>query len=321
VKRREFVGFGACSTLLPSISIAQSKRVPRVVLVGITRIGSQHLFAAFEQGLRERGYALGRDIVFEVRSADGNAARYPEVVNEVVRSRPDVILSSINVNTLPVKAATQSIPIVIVAGTEVVASGLVQSLARPGGNITGLTWDVGPESAAKRVELLKEIAPKMSRLGVLWEAPYGAEYLKTTEEAASALGLRTTALEFSGDLERDFSELQRNRADAVNLHHGGELFIRRAELAAVALRHRLPTACGSAEVVDAGALMSYGPNLSDLFRRAANYVDKILKGAKPADLPVERPTKLELVINRRTAKALGIGLPQSLLVRTDRFVD
>ena len=244
--------------------------------------------------------------------------RFPELIRQIIRSKPDVILTSINAQTIPVKAATRTIPIVMAIGTDVVGAGLVDSLSKPGGNVTGLTWDVGPESATKRMELLKEFAPKISRVAILWETPYGVEYLKTTENAASVLGLRTSSLEFSGDMERDFAQMRRNGADAVYVHHGNLLFSRRVELAAAAVRHRLPTACGSAEVVDAGALMSYGPNLSELFRSAAVYVDKILKGARPADLPVERPSRLELVLNRATAKALGLTLPQSLLLRADR---
>lgn len=322
MKRREIVGLAACLALSPSISVAQAIRARRIAFVGITPIGfAPHLLTAFEQGLREHGRMPGRDVIIEVHSAEGDIARYPQVVSEVVRSKPDVILTSINANTLPVKAATQTIPVVMAIGTEVISSGLVGSFARPGGNVTGLTWDVGPESASKRMELLKELVPATSRVGILWEAPYGAEYLKVTQDAATALGLRHVHLEFSGDMERDFSALRHKGADAAYLHHGIQLFSRRVELAAVAARHRMPTACGSAEVVEAGALMSYGPNLSDLFRRAAGYVDRILKGAKPADLPVERPSKLEFVINRRTAKTLNLPLPQPVLLRTDRIVD
>lgn len=322
MKRRALLGFAASMALLPSATIAQSERVYRVVLVGINPIGlAKHLLNAFEQGLRELGRMPGRDIIIEVRSAGGDRARYPDLVKAVVQSKPDVILTSINTNTLPVKAATQTIPIVMTIGTEVVAAGLVGSLARPGGNVTGLTWDVGPESATKRMELLKELAPATSRVGIYWEVPYGVEYLKTTQSAASVLRLQSVAREYSGDIERDISELRRQGVNALYVHHAGELFSRRAELARVAVRHALPTACGSAEVVDAGALMSYGPSLSDLFRRAAGYVDRILKGAKPAELPVERPTRLELVVNQATAKALGLSLPPSFRLRVDRVVD
>jgi putative tryptophan/tyrosine transport system substrate-binding protein len=322
MRRRDLIGVAASMALSPVASVAQGQRVYRVVFVGITPFGTAHHFlTAFEQGLREHGRTPGRDVVIEVRSADGDSGRYPAVLDAVVRSKPDVIVSSINANTLPLKTATQSIPIVMTIGTEVVSAGLVRSFARPGGNITGLTWDVGPELATKRMEFLKELVPTMKRVGILWEAPYGEEYLKTTQDAATVLRLQSFGLEFGGDMERAFAELRRSGADAVYVHHGNQLFPRRPELAIAAMRQRLPTGCGSAEVVDAGALMSYGPNLADLFRRAAGYVDKILKGVRPADLPVERPTKVELVVNRRTAEALKLSLPQSLLARVDRIVD
>lgn len=314
------LGFASAALLAPNAVFGQRGRVYRIVIPAIVpRKAFEHLVTAFEQGLRENGYIPGKDILIEVPSSGGNVDAYPELVQEVVRSKPDVILTGINANTSVVQAATQNIPVVFGIGTEVVAAGFVQSLSRPGGNLTGLTWDVGPEIAEKRFELFKDVAPKMSRVAVLWEPPYGEQYKVPTDKAASMLGLTTFWREFSGDMERDFADVARGRADAVYVHHGTRLFARRAELAATAAKHRLPTACGSAEVVDAGALMSYGPNLADLFRRAAGYVHKILKGAKPADLPVERPTKLEFVINRGTAKALGLNLPQSLLLRVDRL--
>jgi putative ABC transport system substrate-binding protein len=321
VRRRALLGLAAA---LAAASLRAQTRAQtyRVVLTSIgARKAIEHLVAAFEQGLRDHGYAPGKDIVIEVRSAEGSAKQYPELVRQVVRSRPDVILTGINASTSAVRTATQSIPIVFAVGTEVVTAGFVQSLSKPGGNLTGLTWDVGPEIAEKRFELFREIAPKISRVAVLWEPPYGEQYKLPTDKAASALGLTTFWLEFSGNVERDFAEMVRGGAHGVYVHHGTHLFARRSELAALATRHRLPTACGSAEVVDAGALMSYGPNLADLFRRAASYVDKILKGAKPAELPVERPTKLELVVNRTTAAKLALALPPSLLLRVDRLVD
>ena len=322
MKRRDLVGLVVSMALQPSAAIAQGARAYRVVLVGITPIGlAKHLLNAFEQGLRDTGRVPGRDVIIEVRSANGDARRYLEVVKTVVQSNPDVILTSVNTNTLPVKAATQTIPIVMTIGTDVVAAGLVRSLARPGGNVTGLTWDVGPELVSKRMELLKQLAPAIARVGIYWEVPYGVEYLKPTHEAAAALGLQSVAREYSGDLDRDLSELRRAGAQALYVHHGGELFSRRDELARAAARYAFPAACGSAEVVDAGALMSYGPSLSELYRRAAGYVDKILKGAKPAELPVERPKKVELVVNARTAKALGLSLAPSFRLRVDRIVD
>jgi putative ABC transport system substrate-binding protein len=320
--RRRALAVAIAAIVMPFGSRAQkAKPVRRVVISSIgPESAIRHLVSALEQGLREHGYVQGRDVIVEVRSANGRADRYAEMVSELVRSKPAVIVTGVNASTSVVHAATRTIPVVMAIGTEVVAAGFVQSLARPGGNITGLTWDVGPDSAAKRFDLLKEAVPKMSRAAVLWEPPYGVQYREPTEAAAKALGVATDWVQYSGDMERDFADIARGRADAVYVHHGTNLFSRRKELAAVAARHRLATACGSAEVVDAGALMSYGPNLPDSFRQAAKYVDKILKGANPAELPVERPTRLELVVNRTTAKTLGLTLPQSLLLRVDRFV-
>lgn len=277
--------------------------------------------AAFEDGLRQRGYVIGRDVVVEVRSAEGDRELYPNLVDEVVRSKPDVILTGVNANTTPAAAATKSLPIVFAVGTEVIKSGFAQSLGRPGGNLTGITWDVGDELAAKRFELFREMVPKMSRVAVLWEPPYGQQYRAPTDAAAKAIGISTFWREYTGDLEADFAAIARGRADGVYLHHGVGLFSQRKQVAAVASKRRLPTACGSAELVEAGALMSYGPNLADSFRQAATYVDKILKGANPGDLPVEQPRTIELAVNVGTANLLGVALSQSLRLRVDKFVD
>jgi len=307
---------------LPLPSAAQQRRPYRIAVVTITSAqSSAHLRAAFEDGLRQRGYVIGRDVVVEVRSAEGDRELYPKLIAEVVRSKPDVILTGVNANTTPAAAATKSIPIVFAVGTEVIKSGFAQSLGRPGGNLTGITWDVGDALAAKRFELFREMVPKILRVAVLWAPPYGQQYRGPTDAAAKILGLTTFWREYSGDLEADFTEIARGGADGVYLHHGVGLFSRRSEVAAVATRHRLPTACGSAELVDAGALMSYGPNLADSFRQAASHVDKILKGAKPADLPVEQPTKIELAVNAGTAKTLGLALPPSLRLRVDKLVE
>lgn len=321
-RRRQLIGFAVATLALPLSAQSQQRRPYRIASVTINPSrASAHLIAAFEDGLRQRGYVIGRDVVIEARSAEGDVALYPKLLDETVRSHPDVILTGVNANTAPTAAATRTIPIVFAIGTEVVKSGFVQSLARPGGNLTGITWDVGDALAGKRFELFKELVPKMSRVAVLWEPPYGLQYRAPTDAAARILGFTTTWREYSGDLEADFTEIARGRADGVYLHHGVGLFSRRSEVAAVATRHRLPTACGSAELVDAGALMSYGPNLADSFRQAAGYVDKILKGSKPADLPVEQPTKIELAVNAGTAKILGLGLSPSLRLRVDKLVE
>jgi putative ABC transport system substrate-binding protein len=307
---------------LPLSSRAQQRRPYRIAAITIAPArSSAHLKAAFEDGLRERGYVIGRDVIVEVRSADGDVQIYPKLVDEVVRSKPDLIFSGTNANTAPAAAATKSIPIVFAVGTEVIQSGFVQSLARPGGNMTGITWDVGEELVSKRFELFKEMVPRMSRVAVFWEPPYGQQYRATTDATAKKLGVSTFWREYSGDVDADFAEIVRGRGDGVYVHHGVRLFSQRQQVAAAATRHRLPIACGSAELVDAGALMSYGPNLADSFRQAATYADKILKGAKPGDLAVEQPRKMELAVNAGTAKLLGLALSQSLRLRVDKLVE
>jgi len=209
----------------------------------------------------------------------------------------------------------------MVLGTTVVEAGLVKSLARPGGNITGLTVDVGPSVTAKRLELLKETAPRIRRVAILYEDTYGADTQKTDEAAAARLGLSLVRQDITDDFSGSFADLARARIDAVACYAGGRQLLRRAELAALAVKHRMPSSFPAEEFVVSGGLMSYGPNLSDLFRRAAGYASRIIKGAKPADLPVEQPVKLDLVINIKTAKALGLTIAPSLLLRAGRVIE
>ena len=277
--------------------------------------------AAFEQGLRELGHVPGQDVLLEYRSADGMLERYSELLREVVGSRPDLILTGTNFTTIAVKAATQTIPVVMIIGTNVVEAGLVSSLARPGGNITGLTWDVGAGIVAKRFELIKEAAPRIRRIAVLYDPPFGTEFRKEDEAAAAALGLGLVRQESTDDFVRTFADLASARIDAVLIHTSGQRFGRRAELVALAAKHRMASGFPIEEYVVSGGLLSYGPNLTDLYRRAAGYVSKIIKGAKPADLPVEQPVKLDLVINLKTAKALGLTVPPSILLRADRVIE
>ena len=263
----------------------------------------------------------GKDVLLEYRSAGGNFERHPELIREVVSSRPDLILTGNNDTTIAVKAATQTIPVVMVIGTNVIELGLVRNLARPGGNVTGLTWDVGPGVVAKRFELLKEATPRIRRLAVLYDPPYGTEFKEEDEAAAAALGLGLVRQESTDDFVGTFAALARARIDAVLIHAGGRLFGRRAELTALAAKYRMVSGFPTEEWVVSGGLMSYGPNLPDLFRRAAGFVSKIIKGAKPGDLPVEQPTKFDFVVNLKTAKALGLTIPQSLLLRADRVIE
>jgi len=322
MNRRRFVALIAGALAAPLARAQQARRIYRIGFPAIApRHAIEHLIAALEQGLRDLGYVPGKDILIEVRSAEGKMERFPEVVQEVVRSKPDVILTGVNANTTLVKAATQSIPIVMTIGTDVVGAGYVKSLAKPGGNITGITWDVGGGTVIKRLELLKEIAPRISRIAVLWESPYREQYKPYVDTAAPLLGVSTFWHEYSGDPERDFAEMTRLRAEAVDVYPSGGIFSRRAEIIALAAKHRLPTAFSVSEFVASGGLMSYGPNLAGAFRAAARHIDKILKGAKPGDIPVEQPTVIDLTINLKTANALGIKVPQMVLLRADRVIE
>ena len=320
--RRRFVALIGGSLAAPLVGAQPRGKVFRVGYPSISGHGAMnHLLKALELGLRDHGYIVGRDIVIEFRSADGKIERYPEVVAEVVRSNPDVIVTGVNANTTAVKALTQTIPVVMILGADVVGKGYVKSLARPGGNITGFTVDVGPDLSAKRLELFKEMVPSIARLAVLRESPYTDQLQSTIDKAAAKFGLTTFWLDYSGDLERDFAAMGRWRADAVFLQPGARLYHVRAALAALAAKHRLPVSYSISEFVDAGGLMSYSPNISAQFRAAARYIDKILKGAKPGDLPVEQPAKIELVINIKTAKALGLKIPPSILLRADQVIE
>ena len=219
------------------------------------------------------------------------------------------------------KAATQSIPIVMVIGTDVIRQGLVKSLASPGGNITGLTWDVGDDTAVKNFELLREAAPTSTRVAILYDPPGEYKNSDVIKRGLSTLRLSPFFKPFSGDLKQDFADMVQHDCRALIVFGGIQLYLRNAEVVALAAKHRLPAMYGGAEAVDLGGLMSYGPNILAAYRKAARFVDRILKGAKPADLPVEQPTVLELVINLKTAKALGLTIPQSLLLRADRVIE
>ena len=320
--RRRFVAVVGSALVAPQ---AFAQKPGKVYRIGFPVIpphkAVEHLIVALEDGLRDLGYVPGKDIIVEYRSADGKMERFPEMVQEVVRSKPDVIVTGVNASTTLVKAATQNTPIVMAAGTDVIGAGYAKSLARPGGNITGITWDVGGGTVIKRLELLKEISPRISRVVVLWESVYKQQYQTIMDNAAPALGLRTFWHEFSGDVERDFTEMTRLRADAIFVASSGAIFTRRAEITALAIKNRLPTAFSVSEFVASGGLMSYGPNFAGAYRAAARYVDKILKGAKPGDLPIEQPTVIDLTINLKTAKALGLEIPQSVLLRAERVIE
>ncbi len=280
--------------------------------------------AAFRQGLRDLGYVEGQNFAIEGRWAEGKFERLPNLAAELVRLKVDVIVSVVTQATLAAKNATRTIPIVLVAAGDPVGSGLIASLARPGGNVTGPSA-MYADLAGKQLELLKETVPRVSRVAVLWNpanAAWQAQMLKATQVAAPALGLRVELLEArgAGELEGAFAAMTRERASALLVQVDVIFALHAKRIADLAAKHRLPAMYGSKEHVEAGGFMSYAPNALDVFRRAATYVDKILKGAKPADLPVEQPTKFEFVINLKTAKALGLTIPQSVLGRADEVI-
>jgi len=330
IDRRTFLaGTGTVLLAAPLAAEAQqAAKVPRIGYLG-PKPGAgalPHLQEAFLQGLRDLGYVEGRNVVIEYRSAEGRFERNPSLVAELVALKVDVIFAPGTPGALAAKQATRTLPIVFTTAGDPVESGLVTSLARPGGNVTGLSV-LGPELVGKYLELLTQAVPGVTRVAVLWQ-PGGfgerteKDMLKRAEAAARALGVRVQFVEARGpgDFDRAFSEMTRARAGALTVLGNTMLLLEQRRLVDLAAKNRLPTVFPFREYVDAGGLMSYGANPGDLFRRAATYVDKILKGAKPADLPVEQPTKFELVINMKTAKALGLTIPPSLLGRADEVI-
>jgi putative ABC transport system substrate-binding protein len=279
---------------------------------------------AFRQGLRDLGYVEGKNIVIEYRSAEGKQERLPDLAAELVRLKVDIIVATTTSVALATKNATRTIPIVGVLVADPVGMGLVASLARPGGNITG-TSAFGIEIGAKQLELLKETVPRISRVAVLYNPAggYSGPLLRELEGAARTLGVQLQLLEIRSpnELDRAFSAMTKERAGALFVPGDAMLLVHRTQIAELAARSRLPALYGLRQHVEAGGLMSYSANFSDLFRRAATYVDKILKGTKPADLPVEQPTRFELIINLKTAKALGISIPPSVLIRADKVIE
>jgi putative ABC transport system substrate-binding protein len=273
--------------------------------------------------LRELGYVEGRNIAIELRSAEGEVDRLPRLAAGLVEMKVDVMLASGTAVTQAIKQTATATPVVFVGVGDPVGTGFVGSLARPGGNLTGLA-SIGPELSGKRLELLKETLPTLSRVAVLWQPadPLNAAYLRETQAAARSLGvaLQLLGVHAPDEFDRAFAAMTRERAQALMLLAGPLLNAHQRRLANLAVKARLPAMHSFRDFVDAGGLLSYAANLPDMFRRASTYVEKILKGAKPADLPVEQPTRFELVINLKTAKALGLTIPQSVLFRADQVI-
>lgn len=280
---------------------------------------------AFEAGLRSLGYRAGENVVIEYRFADGDMGRLAALATEVVGLGVDVIVSGTNATTVAAMKATRTIPIVMANSAEPVSAGLVASLARPGGNVTGFSSEPGDEINGKRLEFLKDTLPNLSRVGVLWNPDFAPnqERLASLREAAQALGLTLVPAEARGPdmLEQAFATMVRERAQVLVVLSDGVLFNHRGLVGVMAVRNRLPAISAVREYAEAGFLLSYGTDLPDQFRRSAILVDKILKGTKPGDLPVERPIKYELVINLQTAKALDINMPPTLLTRADVVIE
>jgi putative ABC transport system substrate-binding protein len=326
--RREFIGRVAGGVLAAPLAAEaqQAAKVPRIGYLSINLAGGPHMTEGFRQGLHDLGYVEGRNVAIEFRDAEGKLERLPALVGELVVLKVDVIVVGGTVAALAAKQATRTLPIVFVSAVDPVTDGLVASLARPGGNVTGLAT-LAPELVGKRLEQLKQVVPGVSQVAVLWQPGALGERTEKdlreeAENAARALGVRLQFVEARGpdDFDRAFSDMTRARAGALTVLGSSMLINERRRLVNLAAKNRLPAVYGLREYVDAGGLMSYGPNNVDLFRRAATYVDKILKGAKPGDLSVEQPTKFELVINLKAAKALGITIPQSVLARADEVI-
>jgi putative tryptophan/tyrosine transport system substrate-binding protein len=302
----------------------QPTKVPRIGYLsgsGLSVLSSR--IEAFRQGLRELGYVEGKNIIIEWRSAEGKFDRLPELAAELVRLKVDVIVSPGPIVTRPAKEATSTIPIVMAQDTDPVGSGFIASLARPGGNITGLAA-LAPEMSGKQLELMKEIMPKLSRVTVIGNStnPGDAQALRETVLAAGAyeIYLRYLDVQDPKDIEPVLRAAAKGRADAVMVLGNPILNLQRQQVVDLAAKHRLPATYTRPEYIDAGGLMYYGTNYNDLFRRAATYVDKILKGAKPADLPVEQPKKFEFIINLKAAKQIGLTIPPNVLARADRVI-
>jgi len=329
MRRREFMTLIGGAASLPLTARAQQP-AGRVYSIGYQSLASRertlHFQKAFEDGLRSLGYRVGENIVIEYRFADGQIERLAALAADLVRLGVDIIIASGSVpSTVAAMKATTAIPIVMAANVDPVGTGLVASLARPGGNITGLAVDTGGEILGKRFELLKETLPNLSRLGILWNPDVAFIRSRQTAmtETARTLGLTTIPAEARGveTLEQAFATMMRERAQAFVVQGDSVLFNYRGQIAEMALKNRLPAASLQREYAEAGLLLTYGADLRDLYRRAAGFVDKIFKGANPAELPVEQPTKFELVINLKTAKALGIIMPPTLLARADDVIE
>ena len=325
MRRREFVTLlgGAVATWPLAARAQQPGKVPTIGFLGPASASAMSAWtAAFAQRLRELGHVEGRTIAIEYRWGDGRSDRLAEFAAEFVRLKVDVIVTT-GTGVPPLKQATSVIPIVFTIANDPIGGGLVTSLSRPGGNVTGLS-QLAADLGGKRIEILREIVPGLKRLAILANVgnPVTASEIRQVQEAAHSLGLEIVNSEISrGEDIAPAIEALKDRADAIYVQTDPIMNTHRVRISTLALGTRLPTLSGIREYVEAGILMSYGANFIDLFRRAGDYVDKILRGAKPADLPVEQPTKFDLVINLTTAKVLGLKVPEAFLLRVDQVIE
>jgi len=322
MRRREFIALlGGAAAAWPVAARAQQGKVWQV---GFLRYATAHL-EAFRHGLRDLGYTEGLNLIIEERYASGVYDRLPTLIAELIALKSDVIVIDGTTTAKAVQIATNSVPIVFTLAADPVADGLAVSMSRPGGNFTGLTFSVGYELAGKRVDLLKEVVPGVSRVAVLANPanPTNAAYLASARTSSATLGLQIEPFEVpaASDLSNAFSIMMKWQANGLITLNDAMFFSQRDRISELAASSGLPAIYPESEFVRAGGLMAYGPRLSDLFQRAASYVDRILKGARPADLPIEQPTKFELVFNLKSAKALGLTIPESFLIRADEVIE
>jgi putative ABC transport system substrate-binding protein len=328
MRRRDFIKVIAGATAVCPLVLRAQQRVGKVFHIGVLETTSQALNSAnldaFRQGLLKSGFVEGQNLVIEYRSGDGREERFPDLAIELARLNVDLILARGTPAALAAKNATRIIPIVLVGVGDPVANSIVASLAHPGANITGLSGSA-TELYAKRLELLLELVPRVARVAFLTNMGNPSEQFnwQQIERAARVLGIRPQLLDVRKpeDFERTFNDASEQRIDALVVALDGLLSQNRQIIVDLAAKHRLPAVYGSSEFIIAGGLAAYGPNYSDLYLRAANYVDKILKGTRPADLPVELPTKFQLVINLKTSKSLGRTIPPTILARADEVIE
>jgi ABC-type uncharacterized transport system substrate-binding protein len=325
-RRRLVIALGAGALVAPRASFAQeqSKLFRIGYLSSGDKAGSTHLTQAFVDGLRDLGYVEGKNLIIESRYADGNVDRLPTLARELIEQRVDVIFAPSSPSTLAAKHLTDTVPIVFCWLSDPVGSGAVSNLAHPGGNVTGLST-LHRELSAKRLQLLKETFPNAKRVAAMVQAghPATAGQVREMESAANILGLRFYPIELAApdDIESGFGKIRSNNIDSLIVIVSPITFVNRKRIVALSEKDRVPTIYDMTEPVEEGGLMSFSVDMSEQFRRAAVYVDKILKGAKPADLPVEQPTKFELIINAKTAKTLDLAIPPSLLLRADKVIE